>query len=161
MTERQPALLPLARDPITFTVPGVPFPKGRPRVQILQKRSGGGVHYFPHVYTPQETIDAERAFLAAAKAHRPARPLTGALRVEILFVLPVAKSIKASEAAARVTGAELPAKKPDIDNMIKLVADALNEIFWRDDAQICDLRARKIYGTDPRTEVRITPIVEE
>jgi len=45
--------------------------------------------------------------------------------------------------------------KPDLDNMVKLVKDALTGVFWRDDSQIDALDARKCYGDMPRTEVFI------
>ena len=49
-------------------------------------------------------------------------------------------------------------KKPDIDNMIKLVLDAMNKIFYQDDAQIVELKCIKKYDPVPRTEVYIRQI---
>ena len=34
-----------------------------------------------------------------------------------------------------LNGELLPAKKPDIDNIVKAVLDALNEVAYRDDTQ--------------------------
>ena len=46
-------------------------------------------------------------------------------------------------------------KKPDIDNMIKLVLDALNGVFFVDDAQVMRISASKQYADEARTEVTI------
>jgi len=46
-------------------------------------------------------------------------------------------------------------KKPDLDNYIKLVLDALNGVFYKDDSLICSIHAKKIYTTKPFTEIRL------
>ena len=46
-------------------------------------------------------------------------------------------------------------KRPDIDNLLKFVADSLNDIFWRDDTLICRVEAQKVYSEKPRTEIYI------
>ena len=49
-----------------------------------------------------------------------------------------------------------PTKKPDWDNIGKLVTDALNGIAWHDDAQIVKSTVIKVYTADkPRIEVTI------
>jgi Holliday junction resolvase RusA-like endonuclease len=48
----------------------------------------------------------------------------------------------------------------DIDNLEKAVYDALNQIVYVDDRQICEVHARKIIvarGEEPRVEVTIEP----
>jgi Holliday junction resolvase RusA-like endonuclease len=59
---------------------------------------------------------------------------------------------------ACLSGAEMPAKKPDLDNMIKAVKDGLNGVAWKDDAQVVKVLALKYYGESPRADIRITPI---
>lgn len=46
-------------------------------------------------------------------------------------------------------------KRPDLDNMVKLLADALNGIIWADDSQIFNLHACKLYSANPRIELEI------
>ena len=48
-------------------------------------------------------------------------------------------------------------KKPDIDNMIKFVLDALQgqNGYFLDDSQVIRIFAEKIYSQDPRTEIMI------
>lgn len=51
-----------------------------------------------------------------------------------------------------------PYKKPDSDNIAKVVADALNGIAYDDDAQIADLTVIKRYTEDPCVKVTIEEI---
>lgn len=160
--ELQPLLLPIARDPIVFTVGGEPVPKGRPRARVVTKfdpTKRRNVHV-PQMYTPPETIAAEQAFSHMARPHRPRKPLAGPLRIDFVFVLPIPASWPARDKAAAVSGAKLPTGKPDLDNLEKLALDAMNGVFYLDDSQRCAGDSRKIYGLDPRTEVRIVPIIE-
>ena len=66
------------------------------------------------------------------------------------------KSWTAREKINARNGSALPTSTPDADNIGKLVGDALNEIVWKDNAQIVDLRVIKRYSDSPalRVEVR-------
>lgn len=48
--------------------------------------------------------------------------------------------------------------KPDADNCFKMISDALNKVFWRDDSLICQAVINKRYDLNPRIEVFITPL---
>ena len=48
-----------------------------------------------------------------------------------------------------------PVKKPDADNIIKVVADSLNQAASRDDADIVTVSLVKYYSQQPRLEVEI------
>ena len=54
-------------------------------------------------------------------------------------------------------------KKPDIDNMIKYVLDALQgqNGYFVDDSQIIRIYAEKIYSDNPHTEIMIVEEYEE
>ena len=41
--------------------------------------------------------------------------------------------------------------RPDLDNLVKFVGDALNDVLWKDDMVICEIAARKIYSPSPKT----------
>lgn len=49
-------------------------------------------------------------------------------------------------------------KKPDVDNCVKAVLDAMNGIVWIDDAQIVSLLARKEYLDDDRATISVTQL---
>lgn len=48
-----------------------------------------------------------------------------------------------------------PAKKPDCDNVEKIICDALNGCAYKDDAQIVRCTVIKYYSETPRVEVDI------
>jgi Holliday junction resolvase RusA-like endonuclease len=87
------------------------------------------------------------------------RPLIeGPIRVslEIRMKIPVSKPKRWQEQAR--TGAILPTKKPDADNVAKLL-DALNLIVWADDAQIIELHVVKRYHEAPALIVKVEEIL--
>lgn len=45
--------------------------------------------------------------------------------------------------------------RPDADNVIKLIFDALNKVYWRDDSVLCEVGVRKRYSETPRIEIKI------
>jgi Holliday junction resolvase RusA-like endonuclease len=130
---------------LTFTIPGAPRGKGRPRFA----RRGN----FVRTYTDPATASYENLIALAAKAeHGDNPPLDGPLAMTLLFVLPRPKS-----APKRVT---LPASRPDLDNLVKAVLDGCNQAgVWSDDARVVEMFARKVYG-DPCCHVLIEQAVE-
>ena len=48
-----------------------------------------------------------------------------------------------------------PTKKPDLDNVAKIVLDSLNGIAYSDDSQIVKLNVEKHYSENPRVEVTL------
>ena len=59
------------------------------------------------------------------------------------------------EAKAKLDGIIRPTKKPDLDNVIKAIADSLNGIAYKDDAQVVEVVSKKFYSDRPRVEVTI------
>jgi len=53
-----------------------------------------------------------------------------------------------------------PMKKPDSDNIAKVILDALNGIAFRDDSQVIDLHVTKHYSDDPRVEIYLRGMEE-
>ena len=48
-----------------------------------------------------------------------------------------------------------PTKKPDIDNIVKIVLDALNKMAFKDDNQITKLEVEKVYSEKEKIFIRI------
>lgn len=111
-----------------------PVAKGRPRF-------GQG-----RTYTDAKTRRFERDFSALAAKHKPATPLDGPLEMAILFQIKKPKSVSRKR--------EYPHVRPDLDNYVKAVMDALKG-FWKDDGQIICIYARKRYGLLPFIKVSI------
>jgi Holliday junction resolvase RusA-like endonuclease len=75
------------------------------------------------------------------------------LRILAYYAIPKSASMKKKKAME--DGVVRPAKKRDADNVLKVVADSLNQLAYRDDAQIVDTQIRKYYSHKPRLEVMI------
>lgn len=131
-------------------IPGKPMGKQRPR--FMRKTS--------ITYTPKETINYEtlvqQLYISKFKNLRFEGPLK--MNIAAYFGIPKSKSKKAHE--RMLAGYELPTKKPDMDNIIKIVADALNGIAYYDDCQIVQCKVEKFYTMDPRVEIEIQELEE-
>lgn len=78
---------------------------------------------------------------------------TYGIAVTLRFYCPIPSSF--SKRKREQLRGQLCLKKPDIDNYVKLVFDALNGIAWEDDNAVASLYAVKLYDENPRTEVYI------
>jgi len=121
---------------ITFSVPGKPQGKGRPR----SSRDG-------HMYTPKATREYEK-LIAYYYRLQGGEMLEGYIELQILVLYPLPKSMTKAERARAALGELLPAKKPDGDNIEKAVADALNGVAYEDDRQIVAASWLKKYAPD-------------
>ncbi|RMC24443.1 MULTISPECIES: RusA family crossover junction endodeoxyribonuclease [unclassified Lactobacillus] len=150
---------------LKFIVPGEPKSKARPRFS----RRGGHVI----TYTPDDTHDYENqvrySAQVARRAHNINKPISKdmAISIKVFFGIPTSYSKKRK--ARCLSGEERPTKKPDSDNIAKIVLDGLNpkmkvnhalhkavclrEGLYRDDKQVVDLRVEKWYGEKPQIEV--------
>ena len=107
-------------------------------------------------YTPRQTIEYENLIRASYTAISKVK-FEGNLPLEIsilaLFHIPQHASKKLKE--LMLNGDILPTKKPDSDNIIKIILDALNGVAYRDDSQICRVYFEKMYAEIPETKVLI------
>ena len=126
---------------VEFDVPGVP--------QGWQRAGRAGSRYF----TRPKTAAAQAGIKTACVAVFGGEPWTGPVSVEITAVYQVPASWTRSRKAASVGRPK--ATKPDLDNVVKNVLDALNGVLWVDDAQVAHLRAGKLYGCEARLKVTV------
>lgn len=142
------------KDSIHFEVPMVPIGKGRPKFSTF----GGHVR----AITPSKTRNAEGIIKLFAEHAMAGRDLIqGPVYLEIIAIFPVPASYSNVKRQACLMGDIFPTKKPDMDNIGKLVCDALNNIVFEDDVQIVRLNARKIYGEKARLLITVTPINQD
>lgn len=129
---------------VSFEVWGKVRGKGRPRFA-----SGG------HAYTPKGTREYERLIRKAFEnaPRRPPEPLSGPIAVCIMTYRQLPKSTPKS------VSSEPDTHKPDIDNVAKIVLDALNGIAWEDDAQVVSLTVSKLKRT--RSPEKLTVSITE
>ena len=134
---------------IEFVIEGNAVAKGRPR---STKR---GI-----TYTPKKTRAYEDYVRSVAAQYAPKEMLKCALEMELHFFFQRPKSLP-KKAVHHI-------KKPDCDNLAKLIMDSLEPrkrpkesqnplegAMYESDAQIASLWVTKQYG-EPRVEVKIT-----
>ena len=136
---------------IKFTYRGEAVGKGRPRV------SRRGTHV--HTFTPEKTRAFEDAvrfeFMATCCDPMPVYERELALKVNVTIGVTIPQSYSKKKQAQCRAGLIAPSKKPDIDNILKALFDALNGYAFTDDVQIVKITAEKIYAEKPFVEVEI------
>lgn len=128
-----------------FEVFGEVIGKGRPRF-TKQGRT----------YTPKKTLDYERE-IKIAYTSKYTYLSKRSLRIKICAYLEVAKSHSNIKKQKMLANELQCTKKPDADNIVKVVLDALNKVAYRDDAQVVELVAIKRWSNTSRLVV----IIEE
>lgn len=130
---------------------GEPKGKARPRTVTING--------FVQTFTPKATREYE---LEVKKAYwkQNGKKFTKEfpLRLNILAVCKIPKSFTKAKTEMAKTGQLRPIKKPDIDNIIKIVADALNGVAYEDDCQVLEIKAKKFYGETARVEIKVEEI---
>jgi len=134
---------------IRFFVPGPPVPQARPRFT----RQGWA-------YDPRQCKDYKRIIAYIAReVYGHCEPLDGPVEVSVCFVLPIPQSWPLKKKDAARAGKIWPTKKPDGDNLTKLIWDALTGICYHDDAQIVRWPGgEKRYGDEPGVYITVDSI---
>lgn len=133
-----------------FTILGEPKGKGRPR---FSKKTGSAM-------TPLDTASYENLVkLMWQKECGDTRFPEGTMldmRIKAYYKIP--KSVSKTKRELMLEGKIRPTKKPDMDNVVKVIADSLNDLAYYDDTQIVDCQCRKFYSENPRVEVTIKTV---
>jgi Holliday junction resolvase RusA-like endonuclease len=113
-----------------------------------------------HTYTPDKTVNYETLVkqLYITQGHER---LEGALKLTVNAFFSIPKSTSKKNKEKMLQGEIRPTKKPDWDNVGKIISDALNEMAYKDDCQIVCATVRKWYSDNPRVEVEITELMPE
>ena len=139
---------------IVFSVPG--DPKGKARPKVTRTKAGTSL-----TYTPDKTVAYEELvrlrFTEAAQGR--SFPAGKPLRLCVVAFHSVPKSKPKKTKAAMLLNEIRPTKKPDFDNIFKIICDALNGLAYADDAQIVEAQIVKAFtGDQPRVEVELREI---
>jgi len=139
---------------VKFTVLGEPQGKGRPKFS----RQGS----FVKTYTPDKTVLYENLIRTEYLRQCPGQkfPDKTPLEMKITAYYTIPMSASKVRQRAMESGEIRPVKKPDVDNIIKVVADSLNQVAYRDDADIARVSLEKFYGRQPRLEIEIKTLEE-
>ena len=132
-----------------FEVPSKIIGKGRPRLNS----------YTGVVYTPTRTKDyetlIEQYFLMKYPNYKI---IEGRASVKIQAYFEIPKSTSKAHRSSMLENVISPTKKPDIDNIVKVVLDAMNKFAFKDDTQIVKLEVEKLYTT---SEEKLVVQIEE
>lgn len=142
---------------VKFFIPGEPFGKQRAR------------HRGRITYTPAKTHQYED--MVRYIATKEVKDLEGPIRVEIKMFYGVPKSWSKKKTLAALTGKIRPMKKPDKDNVEKVIYDGLNPKLrlnkalhkqvklvpglYLDDKQVVEGSEAKYYSDNPHVEVTV------
>lgn len=144
---------------VTFEVPGRAQPAGSKRAFPI-KRKGGKIGVAVTDANPESRAWKERVALKAAEACRGMDIFEGPLRLKVVVcLLRPAGQLKKSGGLKK--GARIcPAVRPDITKLIRGIEDALNGLAWRDDSQIVEQEAMKLYADRNVTTITISEVVD-
>ena len=132
---------------VSFSVVGTPTPKG----SFTRMPHGGMV--------PAGTVDSRRRMdqwrmdvrNAAREAMGDSPPMVGPMRLFVEFALLPPKSMAKSQ-----RGWKLPTTKPDVDKLLRMLADALTGIVYRDDSQVVMVALNKVYAWDEQPGAQVS-----
>jgi len=138
-------------DPVMIHIPGKPQPKQRARTV----RRRGGVQ----TITPNATKKYESRIKFYSWGHIPhaAHQRKGPMRLDLIISMPRPKRLKNNAVEWHIC-------TPDASNILKAVEDALNDVAYRDDSQVCMIRIAMVYHgrecelNTPRVQVVISEV---
>lgn len=135
---------------IRFTIPGEPQGKAR-------ARTGKGF-----AYTPEKTVNYEalikQIYVFEALEGKPKGLIEKPVEMAITAYYGIPKSYTKGKRLAAEHSIIRPMKKPDSDNIAKIIMDALNSVAYKDDTQVVRLTVDKYYADVPRVEVVIKEV---
>jgi Holliday junction resolvase RusA-like endonuclease len=127
-----------------FVVYGIPVPQAR----------AGRQHYLdavgdPHskAFDPSKSKDWKNTVGWQVRSEYHGKPHLGPVVMDCYFYLPRPKRLPKKY--------QFHTRKPDLDNLLKAVKDALKGIIYKDDSQVFDGRTRKLYGYPPRVVIAL------
>ena len=137
---------------VRIVIPVMPVAKGRPKFFKPPNAD------FGRAVTPAKTRKAEHVIQQFAIA-QGVTPVIGPVHVSLDFRHEPPASTSKKRRRELVEQNQWRDKKPDLDNLIKTVLDALNEIAWADDKSVVSIFARKVYAE--RSETIVTVVSTE
>ena len=131
-----------------FDVPGKITGKARPKINTYTLRA----------YTPQPTKDYEDLVKQYFFIKYPKYiPIEGRVSVKITAFFPIPSNTSKKNTTLMLENIISPTKKPDIDNIVKIILDSLNKLAFKDDNQITRLEVEKKYSNIEKVNI----IIEE
>ena len=129
-----------------FEVPGKIVGKGRPRIN-----TNTGITYTPTTTKDYETL-IQQYFLIKYPRYIP---IKNRVKVEIVAFMGIPKSTPKKDIEKMLDNTISPTKKPDIDNIVKAILDALNKFAYYDDNLVCKIDVEKKYNTTEKIYIKV------
>jgi Holliday junction resolvase RusA-like endonuclease len=133
-----------------FEIHGKPVAQKQTRFTTKNKK--------PRAYDPS-AIDKTN-IQWQVKPFAPQKPLKGPIELSLTFFMPIPKGTSGIRKRQMLNRVLLPTTRPDEDNLAYIVTNALKEIVYEDDSQICAKHVYKFYGETPKTIIKVRPILE-
>jgi Holliday junction resolvase RusA-like endonuclease len=135
---------------LRFTIPGIPVAQPRQRHKVMHMHGRAMAMNYTPTRDPVNAFKAAARF-AAAEAYQ-GEPLDVPVTVLVRFVFPRPAKVPKKAGTERMPHLG----KPDVDNLFKSLADALNGQLWVDDSRVYQASLNKFkaaVGEQPHTEV--------
>lgn len=120
--------------------------KERPRLNMITG----------HVYTPNKTKEYEtliqQEFIVK---YKKIEQIETRVLIEIIAHIKIPKNAKKGDREKMLLDEISPIKKPDIDNIAKVVLDSLNKFIIKDDTQVSKIIIEKKYSETEKLEIKV------
>jgi len=125
--------------------------KGKARPRFITKTG--------RTFTPGDTVSYEN-WVKLCYQQQCGIHLEGPVKARIEAYYKIPKSYTKKRVQAIREGLQHPQKKPDADNVAKIILDSLNKIAYEDDSQVVELTVIKKYTEElERVEFELEEIV--
>lgn len=134
---------------VKFNVLGEPKGKGRPK---FTTRGG-----YARAITPEQTVSYENLIMVEYRRQCGTRRFDDKdmIGIRIVAYYGIPKSVSKKKRKEMLSGDIRPTKKPDNDNIVKVIEDALNDVAYKDDKNIVDCVVQKFYSEQPQIVVEM------
>ena len=129
---------------IELEILGEPMGKQRPKFN----------RYTRSAHTPEKTVNYE-TYVKELYVSSRLPMLQGYIKINIIAYYSIPGTTSKKKHEQMINKFILPDKKPDLDNIAKIICDALNKIAYADDKQIVVLHLEKYYSDRPRVELQM------
>lgn len=133
------------------------YSTGRPLWLGKQRPKFSRAGKYVRTYTPDETISYENLVKLMYQQAARGRMFSNEamLDIRIIAYYGIPKSVSKKKRKDMLEHKIRPAKKPDWDNIGKVICDSLNLVAYHDDSAVVDVQVRKFYSENPWVDVTI------
>lgn len=124
---------------------------GEPKAQKRHRAASNMSHF----YDPSKSFKVYVNESIRNELGHDFKPISTEIYFNTRFFMPYPKSTNRKNSVLMELGVIRPTKKPDIDNLTKLLYDALKSLLYTDDSLIIGNEAEKYYSCKPRVEMEI------